>query len=307
MLRRWFIAGLAFALLLSACRPPAASPQGAAAPLKVLAVENYLADIAQNIAGSRLKVEALMPLGVDPHSFEPAPQDIARVAESTVLIVNGAGLEGFLTKMLDNAGGNRRVIEAAAGLTSRATGAGEVTDPGQEGDPHFWLDPNYAIRYVENLRDGLSQVDPAGAAVYAENAQQYIAQLADLDRWVKEQVAQIPPANRLLVTNHESFGYLADRYGFTIVGTVIPSVSTGSSPSAQQLAQLIDHIKASDVKAVFLETGANPQLAEQIAQETNAKVVADLYTHSLSDPGGPAPTYIAMIRYDIKVIVEALR
>ena len=190
------------------------------------------------------------------------------MTESNVLIVNGAGLEGFLTRMLENAGGSRITIEAAAGLTSRNPGAGEVRDPGQEGDPHFWLDPNNAIRYVENIRDGLSQVDPEGAAVYAANVQQYIAQLTELDRWAKEQIAQLPPANRLLVTNHESFGYLADRYGFTIVGTVIPSVSTGSSPSAQQLAQLIDHIRASGAKAVFLETGANPQLAEQVAQET---------------------------------------
>ncbi|MGC8880093.1 MAG: metal ABC transporter substrate-binding protein [Anaerolineae bacterium] len=302
--------------------------------LRVVAIEPFLADIAQNVAGDRLKVASLIPLGVDPHSFEPTPNDLHVLAESDVVITHGAGLEEFLQKMLESAGGSYQLIEATRGLiprerrevgteakhaedtpTSQDTpepSSGGAAEGGHlamhyEGDPHFWLDPNYVIHYVENIRDGLSQADPAGAALYARNADAYIAQLQELDHWIREQVAQVSPERRLLVTNHESFGYFADRYGFRVVGTILPGVSTGVSPSAQQLAQLIDLIRETGAPAIFLETGSNPQLAEQLARETGVRVVSGLYTHSPSPPDGPAPTYLDMMRYNTTIIVEALR
>ena len=175
------------------------------------------------------------------------------------------------------------------------------------GDPHFWLDPISVIKYTENIRDALSQVDPAGKELYAKNAETYIGKLRELDAWITGQVQTVPESRRLLVTNHESFGYFADRYGFRVVGTVIPSVSTGASPSAQQLASLVDHLKATEAPAIFLETGANPQLANQLAQETGITVVNDLYTHSVTESSGNAPTYIDMMRYNVQKIVEALK
>jgi ABC-type Zn uptake system ZnuABC Zn-binding protein ZnuA len=254
-----------------------------------------------------VKIEALMPIGVDPHGFEPTPTDVAKIADSQVLIVNGAGLEEFLAKLLENAGGQRAVLEASAGLTSRQPQAGEIVDPDHTGDPHFWLDPNNVIKYVENIRDGLSAADPKGAATYQANADAYIAKLKELDRWIVDRVKEVPEANRLLVTNHESFGYFADHYGFTIIGTVVPSISTGSSPSAQQLAALIDRIKTTGAKAIFLETGTNPQLADQVAQETGSKVITNLYSHSITEPSGPAPTYIDMMKSNTNAIVDALK
>ena len=319
----WFISWLVIAVWgVSACVAPSTAPQSspteAGQARNVLAVETFLADIARNVAGDRLAVTSLMPVGVDPHSFEPTPGDVRKVAESTVLIVNGAGFEGFLARLLENAGGSplftqgggeRQVIEAARGLPVRTPREGEVGQAGEthEGDPHFWLDPNNVITYAENIRDGLSEADPGDAAFYARNAETYIARLKELDRWIADQVRQIAPERRLLVTNHESFGYFADRYGFRIVGTIIPSVSTGASPSAQQLAQLIDHIKNTGTPAIFLETGANPQLARQIAQETGVKVVTELYSHSTTEADGPAPTYVDMMEYNARAIVEALR
>jgi ABC-type Zn uptake system ZnuABC Zn-binding protein ZnuA len=329
---------VALALLgLAACAVPGPQPaslpptEAGHAALKVLAVETFLADMAQNVAGDRLKVDALIPIGVDPHAFEPTPQDVARIAGSQVLIVNGAGFEGWLDNVLENAGGERTVIVASAGLAMRAPGNEEAahehedeehqhdaaTAPSaadehaghhhHEGDPHFWLDPINAIKYIENIRDGLSQADPAGAATYARNADAYIAQLKELDAWIREQVKQIPAERRLLVTNHESFGYFADRYGFTIVGTVIPSASTGASPSAQQMAQLVEHIRAVGAPAIFLETGTNPQLARQLAQEAGVEVVTELFTHSVTGPDGPAPTYLEMMRYNVKAIADGLK
>ncbi len=304
-------AGLVLLLLGAGCQgnlaPAGASAQpGVKAGLNVLAVETFLADMAQNVAGDRLKVEALLPIGVDPHSFEPTPRDVTRVARSQVLVVNGAGFEVFLSRMLADAGGQRQVIEAAAGLASRTPREGEVVGAA-EGDPHFWLDPNHAIHYIENIRDGLSRADPAGKATYAANAEAYIAQLRDLDRWVAEQVQQVPPPDRLLATNHESLGYYADRYGLKVVGTILPGVSTDVSPSAQQLAELIGRLRASGAKAIFLETGSSQQLAQQVAREAGIRVVTELYTHSISDARGPAPTYIEMIRFNTRTIVEALR
>jgi len=295
---------LGLSLLLTACGTPLTKSDGLP---KVMAVESFLADVAQNVAGERLQVATLIPIGLDPHAYQPTPQDVILIAESQVLIVNGAHFEEWLEKTLENAGGQRLVIEASSGLVSRQPSTAEIIDPDHEGDPHFWLNPLNVIKYVENIRDGLTQADPAGKAIYSSNAEKYIARLQELDGWIKAQVEQIPPQNRQLVTNHESFGYFADHYGFSITGTVIPSTSSEAAPSAQQMAALIDKIKESGAKAIFLETGASPQLADQIAQETGARVITNLYTHSITAPGGEAPGYIEMMKHNVALIVEALK
>jgi ABC-type Zn uptake system ZnuABC Zn-binding protein ZnuA len=288
------------ASLLGSCQPAASQRPG---PLHVLAVESFLADIAMNVVGDHLVVESLMPVDADPHAYQPSPQDAVKISNADVLIINGANLEAFIAPILQNASGKQKIISASAGLTPRSDPSGQ----NPAGDPHFWLDPNNVINYVENIRDGLSLMDPAGKPVYAANAQKYIVELQSLDSWIKEQVKLVPPAHRQLVTNHETFGYFAERYGFTVIGAIVPSVTSGAAPSAQELATLIDQIHSAGVSAIFLEAGTNPQLADQIASETGVKVVTGLYTHSLSLPGGPAATYIAMMNYDVTVIVEALK
>ena len=311
MYRKTGLIFLLFSLVLAACQPAAdpgtPTPQG----IRVLAVESFLADIAHNVAGDRATVDSLIPLGLDPHAFEPAPKDVARIAESAVLLVNGGGLEAWLQPVLSSVGGQRLVVTASTGLTSRKAREGEAVEAApagslEQGDPHFWLNPMNVITYAENIRDGLTQADPGGKDIYAANTAAYISRLKDLDAWIQQQVSAIPVKNRLLVTNHESFGYFADRYGFTIAGTIIPSVTTDSSPSAQELARLVDQIKATGVRAIFLELGSNPQLADQVATETGIKVVTDLYTHSITASGGEAPTYIDMMKVDVTKIVQAL-
>ncbi len=270
---------------------------------KVLAVETFLADIVRNVAGDRLIVESLLPINSDPHSYQPAPRDIISVSNSNVLVINGGGIETFIAPLLDNAGGSRLVITASEGLIPLPDPSGEHP----EGDPHFWMDPNNVVRYVENIRDGLIQADPQGKQNYMENAVGYIAKLKELDGWIVEQAAQIPPGNRQLVTNHESLGYFAARYGFTVVGSIIPSVSSESVPTASQIADLIDQIRASGSRAIFMETGANTDLAKQISAETNVILVTNLYTASLSDVTGLASTYIDMMKYNVNQIVNALK
>jgi ABC-type Zn uptake system ZnuABC Zn-binding protein ZnuA len=318
----WLISRGALAAALAACalfallgctRQPAQGGGASTAGAPVIGVESFLADFARQVAGGRMEVRSLIPNGVEPHGYEPTPQDIAAVAGARMLIVNGAGLESFLSKLLSSVAGSRPVVEASAGLASRTAREGEVleggviaTGPSSEPDPHFWLDPVMAERYVANIRDGFIKLDPAGEKTYTANAVAYVAKLAELDRWIAAECAGLPAAERKLVTNHESLGYFADRYGFRIIGTLIPSVSTEASPTAQQIARLIDGLRAAGAKAVFLETGANPQLARQVAQEAGIKVVTELFTHSLTNASGPAPDYISMMRYDVKTILTAL-
>jgi ABC-type Zn uptake system ZnuABC Zn-binding protein ZnuA len=270
---------------------------------RILAVETFLGDITRHIVGDRLVVESLLPDNMDPHSYQPAPRDIIKVARSNVLIINGVGLETFLAPLLANAGGTRLVITSSAGLTPRTDPSGEHP----KGDPHFWLDPNYVIKYVENIRDGLTQADPSGGQIYADNAATYILQLQALDGWIKDQVKQIPTDQRQLVTNHESLGYFAARYGFKVIGSIIPSLSSEAAPTAREIANLIDQIQISKAHAIFMETGSNLNLAEQISGETNAIIITDLYIHSVSDANGPAPTYIDMMKYNVTQIVNALK
>ena len=285
------------ALILTACGGQPASSSGTTNSV-ILTSTSFLADITHNIAGDRVAVEALLPMGADPHSYQPTPQDVTKIAQSKILIINGADYEHFLEPLLENAGGEREVIEASAGINPREE-AGSV-------DPHLWLDPNNVIIYVENIREALTHFDPEGAAIYQSNAEAYVTELKSLDTWIVEQVNQIPVEKRLLVTNHEAFGYFAERYGFTIAGNVIESFSSDASPSAQQMAALIDQIKSSGAPAIFLDASDNTTLAQQIAAETGVRVVTDLHLESLTD-GPPAATYIDMMKTNVTQIVNALK
>ncbi len=293
------------AIFLAAC---GSAPSGGDGALNVLASTTFLADIAQNVAGDRAQVESLLPVGANPHTFQATPSDVTRVTQSTVLILNGLELEHFIEQMLENAGGERLIIEATAGLTPRQMEEheGEEGHDHEAGDPHMWLDPNLVITYVENIRNGLSQADPAGAEVYKTNADAYIAQLKDLDKWIVERVNTVPAERRLLVTNHHAMGYFAERYGFEVAGSVIPSFSSDATPSAQEMAALVDEIKSLNAPAIFLDTADNDILARQIADETGVMIVSDLHFASLTD-GAPAPTYIEMMKDNVSKIVEALK
>jgi ABC-type Zn uptake system ZnuABC Zn-binding protein ZnuA len=286
------------ALFLTAC---GSAPKSNDNTLRVLASTTFLANITQNIAGDRAKVESLLPIGADPHSYQAAPVDVAKITESDLLILNGLEYETFIESLLQNAGGEKMIVEATARLSPR-----EDTGSEHGVDPHMWLDPNLVITYVENIRDGLIKIDAEGAETYKTNADAYIAQLKDLDTWIVGQVNTVPAERRLLVTNHEAMGYFAERYGFEVTGSVIPSFSSNAAPSAQEMANLIDAIKKISAPAIFLDIADNNMLAQQIAGETNVKIVGDLHLESLTS-GPPAGTYIDMMKYNVSRIVEALK
>ena len=335
-------------IILGGCTP--ASKPALESGFQVIAAESFLADIAQNVAGDRLVVETLIPRGTDPHTFQPAPADIAKIEDADLVIISGAGLEEGIQQYLENTTAGTVILEASEGLAFRTPGEFEmVEEHGEhdhehegegdhdhegegdgdhegegegdhdhegegehhhhhhENDPHFWFDPNLVMTYVENIRLALSELDPDGAETYKANADAYITNLSELDTYIKSQVEKIPAEKRKLVMDHVSFGYCADRYGFQIVGAVIPSVSTGASPTPQEMAALIDRIQDTGAAAIFIPTTANPELAAQVAEDAGVALVTGLYTHYLSEAGGPAPTYIDMMRLNVDVLVEALK
>jgi ABC-type Zn uptake system ZnuABC Zn-binding protein ZnuA len=299
MIKRILLLNLCIAVILTACTniaPASGKP-------RVVATTTVIGDITHNIAGDKIELTTLLKPGVDPHDYEPVPSDLQAISQARIVFANGAGLERWLDKLVQSAETSGKVVNVSDGLTLRTLDEAGVT----VSDPHLWFDVNNAIHYAEQIRDGLISIDPNNAAVYQSNAQAYIAQLQDLDKWVVDQVNTLPAANRVLVTNHDTFGYFSQRYGFTILGTIFPTTGAEASPSAQQIAQLVTAIKQAKVKAVFTENTLNPDLAQTIAQEAGVQVIDQLYTDSLGPIGSPASTYIDMLHFDVQTLVNALK
>jgi manganese/iron transport system substrate-binding protein len=276
---------------------------------KVVATTTIAGDVVSVIGGEAISLAILLPVGSDPHAYEPAPQDLVAVAEADLIFINGAGLEAFLEPLLQNSGTEAEVVSVSDGVALRhmeEEHSGEEEAPPGESDPHVWFDPNNVVIWAKNIEQRLSELDPANAKLYAANAASYEAALHELDTWIIEQVAQVPQERRKLVTDHLAFGYFADRYGFEQVGAIFPGFSTLAEPSAQELAELEETIRRLGVPAIFVGTTVNPALAEQIAADTGTKVVF-LYTGSLSEPGGPASSYLKLMRYDVAALAAALK
>lgn len=287
--------------------------------LKVVATTSIVADIVKNVGGHLIEASLLLPVGTDPHAFEPTPRDLAMVADADVVFANGMGLEAFLTGMLKNAGGDAALVEVSQGIEPRQMGQTEVHEhEAEEGhseeqehdhegrDPHTWTTPANGIIFVHNIEQALSALDPGHSEAYRANATAYELELEQLDEWTQAQINTIPAENRELVTDHAIFGYYADRYGLEQVGAVIPSFSSAAEPSAQEIAQLADAIEAYGVKAIFVGASVNPRLSQRLAEDTGTKLLA-LYTGSLGPPGSGVETYEDYIKYNTNTIVEGLR
>ncbi len=290
--------GLFFLLLLSACSSSTVGDNG---KIKIVATTSIVADVVGVVGGEAIDLTALLPPGTDPHSFEPAPQDIVAVAEAEVIFINGVGLETFLSGLLENAGGAGRVVSVSEGIDLFELGDQEEGDF----DPHVWFDPLNLLVWVDTIANHLSELDPENASLYAANAEAYKEELRALDEWITAQVADLSEDARKLVSDHDTWGYFANRYGFEIVGAVIPGYSSLAEPSAQELAALMDTIQSLGARAVFVGNTVNANLAERVAEDTGTALVF-VYTGSLSAPDGPAATYLEMMRYNVAAIVGAL-
>ena len=284
---------------IRAASPVAATP---ARQINVAATTTHIQDFLKNVGGDRLTINGILKPNVDPHDYETSVQDAQTISRAEIIFVYGVGLDAFMEKAIANANSKAPTVTVTRGLTPLK---GDEAEP--DGDPHMWFDPTLAQKMVTNIAEGLASFDPAAAAFYRQNAQAYNAQIARMDAQVQGIYDQIPRADRKLVTNHDAFQYLADHFGLTIVGAVIPSLSDAAEPSARDINDLIDTIRAQHVKAIFAESSANPKVAQQVAQETGIKIVDNLYGDTLGEPGSAGDTYLTMMVADATTIANALQ
>jgi zinc/manganese transport system substrate-binding protein len=272
---------------------------------------SILEDVVKNVGGSRVSITNFVPRDGDTHSYQPSAQDVRALAKAKVVFINGLGLEGWFSKLAKNANSQAKIVELAKGLKALKLEEEHSDEHGHEDhgefDPHLWWNPMNVVQYAYRIRNALTQADPSGKNVYWANAARYARDLANLDAWAKLEVSKIPAKNKKIVTNHDALGYLADRYGFRVVGTVIPGGGTERAPSARETANLIRLIRREGVKAIFTENTVNAKLAQSIAKETGAKIAPSLYTDALGALGSSGETYLKAFRHNISTLVAALR
>ena len=315
-------------LLLGACTADGNAPEttgGQGSPLQVVATTTILGDIASTLAGGDLVIDTLMLPSADPHEFQPSSQQVALIHDADLVITNGLGLEeGFLDVIEGAKADGVNVLEVAplvdplpfgeSGGECDPTLAHEHTEEEAENeasppgscDPHFWNDPLRVAAAAELIADALTNIDPS--VNWASSASGYAGELRALDSEIESLFGPIPTAKRKLVTNHDSLGYLAHRYGFEVVGVVIPGGSTLAEPSSAELAALVEVMVEEDVRVIFAETISPSVLAGAVADEIGEMVVVvELYTDSLGPPGSGAETVTDMLRLNAERIAAALR
>jgi zinc/manganese transport system substrate-binding protein len=299
MLTRRALAAGALAALL------AAAPARAQQRLDVVATFSILGDFVKNVGGDRVAVVTLVGPNGNAHVYAPSPGDAKKVADAKVVFVNGLGFEGWLERLVKASGTKAPIVVATTGIKPRER-AGDHDHDHDHGraDPHAWQSVANAKIYVANIRDALIAADPAGKDTYHANAAAYLAELDALEREVRDVVAKIPPDRRRVVTSHNAFGYFQDAYGISF--TAPQGVSTEAEASAKDVAAIISQIRKQKAAAVFLENVTDPRLVEQIARETGAKVGGTLYSDALTDDKGDAPTYVDLIRHNLRQLAAAL-
>ena len=289
------------ALTVLALGRPVQAQEAATRPLNVVATFSILADFVSNVGGDRVTVTALAGPDSDTHVYTPTPADAKRIADARLVVVNGLGLEGWLPRLIKASGGKAVSVVASKGITVLKADDGHGHG---EADPHAWQSVANARIYVANIRDALAAADPAGAETYRANAARYLDWLDALEREVREAVAAIPADRRRVISTHTAFGYFAAAYGIAFIAP--RGVSTDSEPSARDVAAIIAQIRREKIPAVFLENVSDPRLMRRIAAETGAAIGGTLYSDSLTGEKGPAPTYIDMVRHNIKALTRAL-
>jgi zinc/manganese transport system substrate-binding protein len=280
------------------------APARAAETINVVASFSILGDLARQIGGDRVTVTTLVKPNSDAHGFQPTPADARTLGSAKVLVTNGLGFEGWIARLQKASGFKGLVAIASKGVKPRQMEEEEGGRKRKVTDPHAWQSLQNGKFYVANIRDGLIRADPSGKAAYEANATKLLADIDQLDAEVKAAIAKLPPERRKIITTHDAFGYFGTTYGFEFIAP--EGVSTESEPSAQDIARIIRQIKAEKIPAVFLENVTDRRLLDQIASESGAVVGGTLYSDSLSDPSGPAPTYLDMFRSNIRTLTGAL-
>jgi len=264
--------------------------------LRVVASFSILGDLIRNVGGDRIEITTLVGPDSDAHVYSPTPADAKKIADAKLIIVNGLGFEGWLPRLVQSAGSKAKIVTVTDGIAPLRLGT--------DADPHAWQSIGNAKIYVANIRTALSAADPASAERFRVNAEAYLAKLDALDREVRDAVAKLPPARRKVISTHNAFGYFAAAYGIEFIAPL--GVSTESEPSARDIAKIITQVRQAKIPAVFLENVSDPRLMQRISAETGAKVGGTLYSDGLTGEKGDAPTYIDMVRHNIKALTRAL-
>jgi len=273
-----------------------ASPLHAAEKLNVVASFSILGDFVRTIGGNRVNVTTLVGPDSDVHVYTPAPADAKRIADAKLVVVNGLGLEGWLPRLVQSAGSKATVVVASAGITPLKLGSAA--------DPHAWQSVPNAKIYATDIANALAVAAPDDAEFFRAQAKAYLEKLEALDREVREAIAKIPPERRKVISTHDAFGYFSAEYGIRFIAPL--GVSTETEPSARDVAAIIGQIKAQKIPAVFLENISDDRLIRRIAAETGSKVGGTLISDGLTGEKGLAPTYIDMVRHNIKALTSAL-
>jgi ABC-type Zn uptake system ZnuABC Zn-binding protein ZnuA len=306
----WLLAAvLAVALATAGCG--AGDGDAASDGVAVVATTTVVGDLARAVGGDAASVRQLLAPNSDPHDYEPRPADVLAVARAQLVLASGQGLDGWIEEVAAQAGGDARLVAVGDGLGPAPDGDGHDHgghDHGHdhEGDPHWWHDPTNAIAAVRRIEAALRAADPDRAEAYARNAAAYVRRLEALDAGIRRCIRRIPPAQRKLVTDHDTVGAFARRYGLELIGAVIPSQTTQAQASAGDVAELARVVRRERVRAVFPEAGANRKLTEALARETGATADYELYGDGLGPADGPAGTYLGMAAHNADAIVRGL-
>ncbi len=312
------VAGLGLVGLASATPATAQS-----AKLPVVASFSILGDFVGKVGGDRVSVKVLVGPDGDAHVYEPTPADAKAVAASKLVFVNGLGFEGWMGRLAKASGTSATIVTTTAGIETHemadddhdeapaaAAKKGHDHDHAAKGhdhgglDPHAWQSVANAAIYVANIRDALVAADPAGKASYEANAAAYLAEIAALDAEVKAAVAKVPADRRRVITSHDAFGYFSAAYGIDFISP--QGISTETEATAKDVAELVRQIRKEKITAVFVENMTDRRLVDRIAEETGVKLGGELFADALSPKGGPAPTYVDMVRHNVTLLTRAM-
>jgi len=259
----------------------------------VVATTTQNGDFAREVGGDKVDVTQILAPNTDPHDYEPRPDDVANTADAKLVFENGDNLDAWMSKVVDDSGSDAKVIDLGAGVPVKLPGESSGPEASQY-DPHWWHDPRNAEAAVREIAMQLSAIDPKDKAAFAANAAPYEAKLKALDSGIAHCFESVPASDRKLVTDHDAFGYFANRYGIQLVGAVIPSQTTQAQPNAQDLSDLADVVRSEHVKAIFPESSLSPKLAEAIASQTGASADHTLYGDTLGPADSTGDTYLRM-------------
>jgi zinc/manganese transport system substrate-binding protein len=289
---------LVFALLALAA---AALPASAAEKIRVSSFSTILTEIAQEVGGDRVAVTGHVKPGVDPHEFEPKPNDLKIVSDAQLILLSAKHMEAYLGKLKESTGTSGNILEVGDGFASLQMKE-ENSDKTIE-DPHWWHSIDNMEKATKIVRDALIKVSPADQAAFTANANAYLAKLEALRKWARAKIAELPRNKRKLVTSHDAFQYFARENGFTIYA--IEGITSNDQPSSKKVSDLIATVKTQGVKAIFPEAIENPKVLKEITKETGATVGGELYADGLGE--GDAGTYEGMYKHNVSAIVDALK